>query len=235
LGWKWINRRANDRYLPHAQGFPVPCLPEPDPPGGRHPLWRGTLATKPRKGQRHTDLAAERLLAGGILGLARLFWTLEGAALRSQTVLCPSLALSSGSRKGHGGPRHKRPGNASGRLRSLVSPENQRKVVFVAELWRDGMLVSHSVTPFVANKHLELRKPSLKGRVHVEGQTLYVDISTRLLARFVELSIDGIDAVFSDNYFDVPAGTKVTVTTPLPENWTEESTIQARSLYDSFA
>ena len=118
---------------------------------------------------------------------------------------------------------------------TLVSPENQRKVVFVAELWRDGMLVSHSVTPFVANKHLELRKPRLKGRVHVEGQTLYVDISTRSLARFVELSIDGIDAVFSDNYFDVPAGTKVTVTTPLPENWTEKSTIQARSLYDSFA
>ena len=55
------------------------------------------------------------------------------------------------------------------------------------------------------------------------------------LARFVELSIDGTDAVFSDNYFDIPAGRTITVITPLPENWTMESTVRARSLYDSFA
>lgn len=118
---------------------------------------------------------------------------------------------------------------------ALVSAGNQRSVVFVAEMWREGRLVSKSVTPFVANKHLELRKPGLKVQTQVEGRTLCVDISARSLARFVELSIDGTDAVFSDNYFDVPAGTTVTVTTPLPENWTPESNVQARSLYDSFA
>ena len=69
----------------------------------------------------------------------------------------------------------------------------------------------------------------------MEGKTLCVDVSARSLARFVELSIDGTDAVFSDNYFDVPAGTTVTVSTPLPENWTPESKVQVRSLYDSFA
>ena len=103
---------------------------------------------------------------------------------------------------------------------TLVSAENQRKVVFIAEMWQDGKLVSQSVTPFAANKHLELRKPGLKVQTHVEGQTLCVDVSARTLARFVELSIDGTDAIFSDNYFDVPAGTTVTVNTPLPENWT---------------
>ena len=118
---------------------------------------------------------------------------------------------------------------------TLVSPENQRKVVFVAEMWRDEKLVSQSVTPFVANKHLELRKPGLKIQSRVEGQTLCVDVSARYLARFVELYIDGTDAVFSDNYFDVPAGKTVTVNTPLPGNWTEGSTVQVRSLYDSFA
>jgi beta-mannosidase len=118
---------------------------------------------------------------------------------------------------------------------TLVSAENQRNMVFVAELWQDGRLVSQSATPFVANKHLELRKPSLKIHSRVEGRTLCVDVSARSLARFVELSIDGADAVFSDNYFDVPAGTTVTVSTPLPENWTQESRVQVRSLYDSFA
>ncbi|MGE5464682.1 MAG: beta-mannosidase, partial [Syntrophothermus sp.] len=118
---------------------------------------------------------------------------------------------------------------------ALVSDENKRNVVFVAEMRRGGKLVAQSVTPFVANKHLELHRPGLKVNTHVEGNTLCVDVSTRSLARFVELSIDGTDAVFSDNYFDVPAGTTVTVSTPLPENWMPKSTVRARSLYESFA
>jgi beta-mannosidase len=118
---------------------------------------------------------------------------------------------------------------------TLVSAENQRSVVFVAEMWQEGRLVAHSVTPFVANKHLELRNPGLEVNSQAEGQTLHVKVSARTLARFVELSIDEADAVFSDNYFDIPAGTRVTVSTPLPEHWTPESTVQARSLYDSFA
>jgi len=118
---------------------------------------------------------------------------------------------------------------------TLVSAENQRKVVFVAEMWQDREHVSRSVTPFAANKHLELCKPDLKVQSHVEGLTLCIDVSARTLARFVELSIDDTDAVFSDNYFDVPAGTTVTVSTPLPVNWTAGSIVQARSLYDSFA
>ena len=51
-----------------------------------------------------------------------------------------------------------------------------------------------------------------------KGQTLCVDVSARYLARFVALFIDDTDAVFSDNYFDIPAETTVTVSTPLPEN-----------------
>ena len=116
-----------------------------------------------------------------------------------------------------------------------VSADNQRKVVFVAEMWQDGMLLSRSVTPFIANKHLELSNPELKVHSHVEGGSLCVDVSAAHLARFVELAIDGTDAVFSDNYFDIPAGTTVTVSTSLPENWGADSLVQARSLYDSFA
>jgi beta-mannosidase len=117
---------------------------------------------------------------------------------------------------------------------AFVTDENKRRVVFVAEMWQDGKLVSQSVTPFVANKHLELRRPGLKVQSHVEGKTLCVDVTAHSLARFVELSIDGTDAVFSDNYFDVSAGTTVTVTTSLPENWAPESKVQVRSLYESF-
>jgi beta-mannosidase len=119
-----------------------------------------------------------------------------------------------------------------------VSADNQRNVVFVAEMWRDGQLAATSVTPFVANKHLELRKPGLKTQVSVEGQTLYVDITARSLARFVELSLDDADVVFSDNYFDLPAGRTVRISAPLPEGWSAaqaESALKVQSLYESFA
>ena len=50
----------------------------------------------------------------------------------------------------------------------------------------------------------------------------------------MELSIDGVDVVWSDNYFDLPAGAAGAVTCPLPVQWTADSRIAARSLYDSF-
>jgi beta-mannosidase len=48
------------------------------------------------------------------------------------------------------------------------------------------------------------------------------------------VSIDGVDVVWSDNYFDLPAGAAVTVTCPLPAQWTADSQVVARSLYGSF-
>ncbi len=116
---------------------------------------------------------------------------------------------------------------------SQVTTQNQKNLVFVAELWQGAEVTSRSVTPFVANKHLELRNPGLKISTRAKGQTLFVDVSAQTLARFVELSIEGADSVFSDNYFDVPAGMTVTVTTPLPDGWS--GSLNARSLYDSFA
>jgi beta-mannosidase len=116
----------------------------------------------------------------------------------------------------------------------LVTADNQRQVVFVAELWRDGRRAAWCVTPFVPSKHLELRDPGLTVNTRVEGQTLCVEVSAQSLARFVELSIDGVDVVWSDNYFDLPAGATVTVTCPPPEGWTADSRVVARSLVDSF-
>jgi beta-mannosidase len=113
-----------------------------------------------------------------------------------------------------------------------VTPENQRQVVFVAEVWQEDILATRNVTTFSANKHLELQDPGLSLQTRAEGQILFVDVAARSLARFVELSIEGADSVFSDNYFDIPAGVTVTVTCPLPQ---AEAKVSARSLYDSFA
>ena len=54
----------------------------------------------------------------------------------------------------------------------------------------------------------------------------------------MEVAFDGADAIFSDNYFDLPAGRSRTVTAALPAGWTAEQAtkaIQVRSLVDAFA
>jgi beta-mannosidase len=135
-----------------------------------------------------------------------------------------------------------------------ISDDNCRQVVFVCELrspdavpgrspdaalgQQDNRPAARALATFAPNKHLELRDPGLAVAVRGDDTGLAFDVSARSLARFVELGLAGADVVFSDNYFDVPAGRTVTVTAPLPEGWTVEqasAAVQARSLYHSFA
>jgi hypothetical protein len=46
------------------------------------------------------------------------------------------------------------------------------------------------------------------------------------LARFVRLSFSGVDTIFSDNFFDLPAGRMQRITCPLPAGWTLEQARQ---------
>lgn len=119
-----------------------------------------------------------------------------------------------------------------------LSDDNRRDVVFVCELRQGSRRVALGVATFAPNKHLSLAHPELTTDVRQNGDDLTLELSAQSLARFVELGLAGADVVFSDNYFDVPAGRTVTVTCPLPGGWTLEqvrSALQVRSLYDSFA
>jgi beta-mannosidase len=94
------------------------------------------------------------------------------------------------------------------------------------------------VTAFVPDKHLSLASPELTVSLRLEADQLVCAMSAQSLARFVELSLAGATVVFSDNFFDVPAGRTITVTCPLPDGWTVEAArraLKVRSLYDSFA
>ncbi len=118
-----------------------------------------------------------------------------------------------------------------------VNDENSRRLVFVAELWQADRLVATAVSTFVPNKHLELADPQLHATVRASDEGLALDISATSLARHVELALDGADAVFSDNYFDIPAGRTRTVTTSLPTGWSvaqAQAALRVRSLRDSY-
>ncbi|HVM73049.1 MAG TPA: glycoside hydrolase family 2 protein, partial [Anaerolineales bacterium] len=118
-----------------------------------------------------------------------------------------------------------------------VNEENRRQVVFVAELWKGRKMVACCLATFVPNKHLELAAPQIETKVSTAGQLLNIQLKASSLARFVALELEGVDVVFSDNYFDLPAGQTVTVTCALPADWSLEQARQAlrvSSLYDSY-
>ncbi len=118
-----------------------------------------------------------------------------------------------------------------------VNDENRRQVVFIAELWKGRELVARQLATFVPNKHLELVAPQVETKVIAAGQQLTIQVKTNSLARFIELELEGADVIFSDNYFDLPAGQTTAVTCPLPEGWTLErakAAVRVRSLYESY-
>jgi beta-mannosidase len=120
-----------------------------------------------------------------------------------------------------------------------VSDATQRELVFVAELLQNGgERLALQVASFIPTKHLALAQPGIVATVRGEGAGLAIELTAQSLARLVELSLEGADVVFSDNYFDLPAGRPVTVTCPLPAGWTlaqAQAALKLRSVYDSYA
>ena len=153
-----------------------------------------------------------------------------------------SLETLAGERLDQGVENVSAPALAATAIRSLdfsghVRDENRRQVVFIAELWKDRKLQSRSLATFAPNKHLELAAPQMETKASITGGQLTIQLTASCLARFVALELEGVDVVFSDNYFDLPAGQVLTVTCPLPTGWTLEqarSAIKVRSLYDSY-
>ena len=120
-----------------------------------------------------------------------------------------------------------------------LSLEDKRETVFVAQLMKDGKLLAQQLATFVRNKHLKLVNPRLNAYLMKgDGNSLTIEIETEYLARFVELSLDDADVVFSDNYFDVLPGETVRVTCQNPPGWSIDDfarSLTVFSLYDSFA
>ena len=116
-----------------------------------------------------------------------------------------------------------------------LAGEHRRTCVFVAELCQDGLCLARQVAAFALEKDMLLPDSGLAAQVEVEGTQLVIHASARQLARFVAISLDGVDVIFSDNYFDLPAGRTQRVTCPLPAGWSLErarAALRLRSLAD---
>ncbi len=119
-----------------------------------------------------------------------------------------------------------------------LSTRNRRELVFVAELCQDDRRLALQTAAFVPTKHLALSEPAVQVEVREENSQLMLSLASGSLARQVELSLDGADVIFSDNYFDLPAGRRVIITCPLPAGWSfarAKGALRLRSIYDSYA
>lgn len=115
----------------------------------------------------------------------------------------------------------------------------KRETIFVAQLIQGGDVQAAQLATFVPNKHLQLVNPQLKAycREGMQGECL-IDVEAAYLARFVELTLDDADIIFSDNYFDVLPGQTVEISCKMPDGWTIDDlarSLTVYSLYDSFA
>ncbi|HEX7491208.1 MAG TPA: glycoside hydrolase family 2 protein [Candidatus Limnocylindrales bacterium] len=128
---------------------------------------------------------------------------------------------------------------------ALTQLDSRRNTLLVAEMWPAGEATqptSRSVTTFAPDKQLTLGRPNLAWSVSADlsrpGSRLAIAVlRSDTLARWLELSLDGADVIFDDNYFDLPAGREIQVGFELPEGWDLERTHDAmriRSVVDTY-
>jgi beta-mannosidase len=118
-----------------------------------------------------------------------------------------------------------------------VKEHGAARLVFVAGLYDGEECVSRQTALFAKEKDMTLPNPELHWDVTQEDDRLVISLTANAFARYVELKLAGADVVFSDNYFDVPAGWTVSVSAPIPAGWSLDQVKQAlrfQSLCDSF-
>jgi beta-mannosidase len=84
-------------------------------------------------------------------------------------------------------------------------------VVLVSELKKDDKVIDKDLHYFVKPKNLQLSDPQLKTEIKEQGENIEVTLTCNSLAKNVFLYADGLEGQFSDNYFDILPGEKVSV------------------------
>lgn len=119
----------------------------------------------------------------------------------------------------------------------LVNSENYRKTVLVIKCMQNEELIQMQVIPFTPNKHLLLKNPKIKTDMVQVGRDVVITLTSTSLARYVELSFEDTDIIFSSNYFDLPARNPYRVTFSLPDGWDMDRVkkgLKIHSLVDSY-
>jgi beta-mannosidase len=116
-----------------------------------------------------------------------------------------------------------------------LKAHGRQNLVFTVSLCDGEQRVAWQVATFAPEKEMRLPDPELHWSLERTSDQLVITLTSRSLARFVWLQLEGAPVVFSDNFFDLPAGWTAEVSCPLPEGWTTEhaqAALRVRSLAD---
>ena len=107
--------------------------------------------------------------------------------------------------------------------------------VVIATLLKDGKVLSENQVSFVPDKHLELVNPTYHIELIQTNHEWVLTLDSDVFAKYVEVSVEGEDIRFSDNYFFLKPTTKKTV--QFQSSLTKTailSQLRIRSLVDSY-
>lgn len=80
---------------------------------------------------------------------------------------------------------------------------HEREYYLEYTLKEGSSVVSHGVMLFVPEKHFKFKKPKIKAVITGQDRRFSITIASDVFVKDMELSFDGIDAIFSENYFDM--------------------------------
>jgi beta-mannosidase len=120
---------------------------------------------------------------------------------------------------------------------ALLEGRDPSRVFLHCELLAEGQVISSNTLFFRPFKELSLAAPNVSTQVsRTRGETA-VTLSTDRLARAVQLSAEGLEGSFADNFFDLLPGQKVTIGFRSSRPFTTDELrrrLRVRTLSDAF-
>lgn len=123
----------------------------------------------------------------------------------------------------------------------LDSTEKRRGDYLVYRLSSEEKVLSSATLIFVKDKHYEFLRPRFETSVTEFANRFEISVVSGVYARYIELSLKDCDVIFSDNYFDLPAGERKTVEVLKSDMSTKfsgdefENQLRICSLYDTYS
>jgi beta-mannosidase len=130
--------------------------------------------------------------------------------------------------------------NTSGRYAGFTRGEltggrDSRRLILIARLLTGDSVVEEHVSHLVYPKDLDLQRPRIETRVTRTASGYAVRISTDVFAKSVYVSCEGVEGMFSDNYFDLLPREARTVTFDTAREIPEfEKKLKVMSLVDAY-
>ncbi|MBR5143970.1 MAG: hypothetical protein IKW53_02860 [Clostridia bacterium] len=115
--------------------------------------------------------------------------------------------------------------------------KGREREFYLEYLIREGSyVVSRETMLFVPEKHFMFKKPSLKVVITGQDRRFSITIASDVFVKDLELSFDGVDAVFENNYLDLtsdaPVKVNFTITGGIETSFHLKDVLELRSVAD---